>query len=148
MERDKIEALLERYWKAETTRQEENFIKNYLENNRPAEGFAGEEDWFKAANDFKSFKVNEVHFVSSPGQGVVKKVRLAVIFKIAAAVLLVISASGWLISYNRSVQSERDRALKEQVEADLLSISGSLNQANSGLNEIIKFKTDLKAQNQ
>ena len=148
MERDKIEALLERYWKAETTLEEENFIKNYLENNRQAAGFDGENDWFKAANDFKSFKVKAVHFVPSPIKVVVKKVRLALIFKIAAAVLLVISASVWLISYNRSVQTERDLALKEQVEADLFSISGSLNQANSGLNDIIKFNTDLKAQNQ
>jgi hypothetical protein len=148
MERDKIEALLEKYWKAETTLEEERFIKNYLESNRSIAGFDEENNWFKAAHDFKSVKVKEVHFIESSDKIVVKKVRMAVIFKIAAAVLFVISASLWIMNYNRSIQTEQDQAMQKKVEADLFSISNSLNQANSGLNEIIKFKADLKVQNQ
>ncbi|WP_293312401.1 hypothetical protein [Pedobacter sp. UBA5917] len=146
MEKDKIEALLEKYWNAETTLEEERVVKQYLESNDPEEKLMPEKEWFGAVSDFKSLEGKTVGFSAAIDKPLIKRMPLAVVLKIAASILLVIAASFWLVSY-RSALAERDLALQKKVEADLFSISKTLNQANTGLNEIIKFKSDVKTQN-
>ncbi|MFD2581369.1 hypothetical protein ACFSR6_02635 [Pedobacter vanadiisoli] len=146
MEKDKIEVLLEKYWNAETTLEEERMVKQYLESNDPEKRLMPEKEWFEALSDFKSIEVKAVDFGVITDQPLVRRRLLANILKIAASILLVIAVSFWVISY-RSAQVERDLALQKKVEADLFSISKTLNQANTGLNEIIKPKSDLKTQN-
>lgn len=148
MEQDKIEALLEKYWKAETTLEEERVINNYLVRNRPADGFDTETNLFKAVNDFKSVKVKEMNFPLSSHKNNIRKIAPPAILKIAATIMLVISASVWWIDHNRSLNMQHQLAMQHKIEADLFSISNSLNHANLGLNEIVTLKADAKSHNQ
>ncbi len=148
MEQDKIEAMLKKYWRAETNVEEEKTLKKYFETYGFPPHLTEDVNWFKTVNVFKSVEVKEVHFLPSPDKIAVRKINWAIILKIAATVLLVIGASMWGIKYNNSLQAEDELVLQRKAETDLLSISNSLNQASSGLNEIIILKANVKIPNQ
>ena len=88
MEKDKITLLLEKYWGAETTIEEEKLIKQYFEtqelNDEPIEDIS----WFEAIKDFKSIEPDQIHFTDTQSKGNSKIVKLNLPLKIAAIVVL------------------------------------------------------------
>ena len=137
MEKDKLEILLEKYWKAETTLEEEKLIKAYLSKQSADESHTGDKDWFAAIQDFSDIGHDEVHFTIEKKNKRFVMPGYPVWLKIAAATVLV-SGLTWLgVDYNQKLNTQRETEAmaRRTAEESLMSMSNALNQAYQHLNE-------------
>ena len=137
MEKDKLEMLLEKYWRAETTLAEEKLIKAYLSKQAADESHTGDKDWFAAIRDFSDIEHDEMHFtIEKKNKGFVMP-GYPVWLKIAAVTILV-SGLTWLgVDYNQKLNTHRETEVlaRRTAEESLTSMSNALNQAYQHLNE-------------
>ncbi|MCE7044335.1 hypothetical protein [Dyadobacter sp. CY312] len=137
MEKDKLEILLEKYWKAETTLAEEKLIKAYLSKQAADESHTGDKDWFAAIQDFSEIGHDEVLFTIEQKNRKSVMLGYPVWLKIAAVTILV-SGLTWLgVDYNQKLntQLEIEALARRTAEESLMSMSNALNQAYQHLNE-------------
>lgn len=147
MEENKIKLLLEKYWRAETTIEEEKFIKQYFETQELNDELIEDDKWFEAIKDFKSIEPNQVHFTDTQFKGNNKIVKLNLLLKIAASVAIVFGMTFLGINYNQKLQAEKDLALQQKAEASLISISKALNQGYMSFEKSAKLMTKNKSLN-
>ena len=137
MEKDKLEILLEKYWKAETTLEEEKLIKAYLSKQSADESHTEDKDWFAAIKDFSDIGHDEVHFTIEKENKRFVMPGYPAWLKIAAATVLV-SGLTWLgVDYNQKLNTQRETEamVRRTAEESLMSMSNALNQAYQHLNE-------------
>ncbi len=147
MEKDKTALLLEKYWRAETTVEEEKLIKQYFETQELNDELIEDDKWFEAIKDFNSIEPNQVHFTDTQFKGNNKIVKLNLLLKIAASVAIVFGMTFLGINYNQKLQAEKDLALQQKAEASLISISKTLNQGYESFEKSAKFITKDKSLN-
>ncbi len=147
MEKDKIALLLEKYWRAETTIEEEKLIKQHFETQKLNDELIEDDKWFEAIKDFKSIEPNQVHFTDTRFKDNSKIVKLSLLLKIAATVAIVFGMTFLGINYNQKLQAEKDLALQQKAEASLISISKTLNQGYESFEKSAKFITKDKSLN-
>jgi hypothetical protein len=149
MEKDKLEMLLEKYWKAETTLAEEKLIKAYLSKQAADESHTGDKDWFAAIQDFSDIEHDEVHFTIEKNNKKFAMLGYTVWLKIAAVTILV-SGLSWLgVDYNQKLNTEREtEALaRRTAEESLMSMSHALNQAYQHLNKPAELQNNTVTEN-
>ena len=147
MEKDKTALLLEKYWRAETTIEEEKLIKQYFETQELNDELIEDDKWFEAIKDFNSIEPNQVHFTDTQFKGNNKIIKLNLLLKIAASVALVFGMTFLGFNYNQKLQAEKDLALQQKAEASLISISKTLNQGYESFEKSAKFITKDKSLN-
>lgn len=149
MEKDKLEMLLEKYWKAETTLAEERLIKAYLSKQAADQSHSADQDWFAAIQDFSDIGHDEVHFSIEQKKRKFVMLGYPVWLKIAAVSVLV-SGLSWLgVDYNQKLDTQREtEALaRRTAEASLMSMSNALNQAYQHLNEPAELPNNAVTEN-
>ena len=149
MEKDKLEILLEKYWKAETTLAEEKLIKAYLSKHAADQSQTADKDWFAAIQDFSEIGHDEVHFTIEKNNKRFVMPGYPVWLKIAAVTVLV-SGLSWLgIAYNQKLNTQREtEALaRRAAEESLMSMSNALNQAYQHLNEPAELPNNAVTEN-
>jgi hypothetical protein len=149
MEKDKLEMLLEKYWKAETTLGEEKLIRAYLLRPEVDERHTGDQNWFAAIQDFSDIGHDEVHFTIEKKNKEFVMLGYPVWLKIAAVTIL-ISGLTWLgVDYNQQLNTEREtEALaRRTAEESLMSMSTALNQAYQHLNEPAELPNNAVTEN-
>ena len=147
MEKDKTALLLEKYWRAETTIEEEKLIKQHFETQKLNDELIEDDKWFEAIKDFNSIEPNQVHFTDTQFKGNNKIIKLNLLLKIAASVALVFGMTFLGFNYNQKLQAEKDLALQQKAEASLISISKTLNQGYESFEKSAKFITKDKSLN-
>jgi hypothetical protein len=148
MEKDNMTLLLEKYWRAETTIEEEKLIKQYFAA-REQDALTQNDHWFKVIRDFQSIESNVVDFTASDPANNIKKFNLSIVLKIASTVMLILGATLFGINYhNRKIQAEKELAIRQEAEASLLFISKVINQANNDLDQSAGYILSLKKSNQ
>lgn len=146
MENDKIDRLLEKYWRAETTVEEERLIKTYLETHEVHKDFIEDEEWFAAIRDYKSIEHEQTRFKGDESKNKFKTLH-SIWFK-AAATLVVVSGLAWLgIGYQQQLQAENESAMRKTAEASLMTMSDALNEGYRHLNESTKLINKSNSQN-
>lgn len=138
MEQDEIMLLLEKYWKAETTLEEEKIIKKYLAAHQD-KSLAEDSNWFKAIEKAQSIGPKPAEH-SGKNNGAFK----LIVTKIAASVIVITAVFLWGINYHNRVQAEKDIVLRKQVEADLIFVAEALDQGYNNLNESKDILLDIK----
>lgn len=149
MEKDKLEMLLEKYWKAETTLAEEKLIKAYLSKQAADQGHSEDKDWFAAIQNFSEIGHDEVHFTIEKENKEFVMLGYPVWLKIVAVTILV-SGLSWLgIDYNQKLNTQREtEALaRRTAEESLMSMSNALNQAYQHLNEPAELPNNAVTEN-
>lgn len=145
MEKDKTALLLEKYWRAETTIEEEKLIKQHFETQKLNDEWKEDDKWFEAIKDFKSIEPDQVHFTDIKAKGNSKIVKLNLLLKIAATVAIVSGMTFLGFNYNQKLQAEKDLALQQKAEASLISISKALNQGYMSFEKSAKLMTKDKS---
>ncbi|MBD1387616.1 hypothetical protein IDJ75_20190 [Mucilaginibacter rigui] len=138
MEQDKIVLLLEKYWKAETTLEEEKIIKKYLATNQD-KNLEENYNWFKVIEKAQSIAPKPIEH-SGKSNGAFK----LTLTKIAASVIVITAGFLWGLNYYNRVQAEKDIVLSKQVEADLIYVAEALDQGYDNLNESKDILLDIK----
>ena len=149
MEKDKLEMLLEKYWKAETTLAEERLIKAYLSKQAADQGHSEDQDWFVAIQDFSDIGHEQVHFSIEQKKRKFVMLGYPVWLKIAAVTVLV-SGLSWLgVDYNQKLNTQREtEALaRRAAEESLMSMSNALHQAYQHLNEPAELQNNTVTEN-
>ncbi len=136
MEKDRIALLLEKYWNAETTVEEEKLIKQYFSGQDTFEANQREvAEWFTDVADYKSIVPEEMDFARKIGKTPLIKILPNFLLKIAAIVLLVTSLTLAVLYYNWMVQVKETIAIRKKAESSLLFISKELNKGYSSFNQ-------------
>lgn len=148
MEKDKMMLLLEKYWRAETTIEEERLIKRHFATQELNDEFSEEESWFEAIKDFKTIENNEVHFTEIRPKTGTKVIKLSALLKVAATIVLIAGMVFLGLTFNNKLQAKRDLALQQKAEASLFSISKALNHGYNGLNEATESMSNIKSPKQ
>ncbi|ETZ20899.1 hypothetical protein [Pedobacter sp. V48] len=145
MEKDKMMLLLEKYWRAETTIEEERLIKRHFATQELNDERSGDENWFEAIKDFKSIENNEVYITEIRPKSGGQLVSLSALLKVAATIVLIAGMAFFGLTYNNKLQAKRDLALQQKAEAGLFSISKALNHGYNGLNEATESMSNIKS---
>lgn len=148
MEKDEMMLLLEKYWRAETTIEEERLIKHHFATQKLNDELSEDESWFVAIKDFKSIENNEVNFKEIRPRTSGKVINIKILLKVAATIVLIAGMSFWGVTLNSKLQAEKDLALQQKAEASLFSISKALNHGYNGLNEAAESMSNVKNLNQ
>lgn len=136
MEKDRIALLLEKYWNAETTIEEEKLIKQHFSGQVTVEANQREVgEWFTDVANYKSIVPEERDFVYKIGKTPLINILPDFLLKIAATVLLVTSITLAVLYYNWMVQIKQALAIRKKAESSLLFISKELNQGYSSFNQ-------------
>lgn len=147
MEKDKLEMLLEKYWKAETTVEQEKLIKAYLSNQAADNTHQEDQIWFKAIEDLKETRHDNVHFSIDQKNKKTRPLAYRMVLKMAAITILV-SGLTWLgVDYNQKLKDQNQALARINAEASLMSMSNALNQAYEHLNKPTGLPNQVKTQN-
>lgn len=149
MEKDKLEMLLEKYWKAETTLAEEKLIKAYLSKQAPDQSHSEDKDWFAAIQDFSDIGHDDVHFTIKKNNTRSVMLGYPVWLKVAAVTILVSGLTWFGAVYNQKLNTQREtEALaRRAAEESLMSMSNALNQAYQHLNEPAELPNNALTEN-
>jgi len=145
MEKDKMMFLLEKYWKAETTIEEERLIKQHFATQELNVELSEDESWFEAIKDFKAIENNEVHFTEIRPKTGAKVINFSALLKVAATIVLIVGMAFLGLTFNNKLQAKRDLALQQKAEDSLFSISKALNHGYNGLNEAAESMSNIKS---
>jgi hypothetical protein len=145
MEKDKMMLLLEKYWRAGTTIEEERLIKQHFATQELNEELLEDEYWFEAIKDFKAIENNEVHSTEIGPKTRAKVINLRALLKVAATIVLIAGMVFLGLTFNNKLQAKRDLALQQKAEASLFSISKALNHGYNGLNEAAESMSNIKS---
>lgn len=148
MEKDKMMLLLEKYWRAETTIEEERLIKQHFATLELNDELLEDESWFEAIKDFKAIENNEVHATEIGPKTRANVIHLRVLLKVAATIVLIAGMAFLGLTFNNKLQAKRDLALQQKAEASLFSISKALNHGYNGLNEATELMSNIKSPKQ
>ncbi|NRF37717.1 hypothetical protein [Pedobacter foliorum] len=148
MEKDKMMLLLEKYWRAETTIEEERLIKQHFATQELNDGLSEDETWFEAIKDFKAIENNEVQFTETKPKTGAKVIHLSALLKVAATIVLIAGITFLGLTVNHKLQAKRDLALQQKAEASLFSISKALNHGYNSLNEATESMSNIKSPKQ
>lgn len=146
MEWKKIKQLSEKYWKADTTIEEETTLrKNITSSNDPLD--PQEVEYFKTLEQFSSAKLgdnfDDLFFSKVESEKKTIKLYEQKWFQLAASVLIVIGIAGGFHSYkaNQLARQQEARAAFEVAKSALFMVSDKMNQGNQyTMDGLVKFE--------
>jgi hypothetical protein len=147
MEKDEILVLLEKYWKAETTIQEEKAIKQFFAEHDITDVPETEAQWFVAFHEFQNIKHGVVDVKKQVGEQPAKVLDISFLMKVAAILIAGTFLTIWGISYNHNLQEIRNKDMQQKAEASLMAISQALNQGYNSIDQSAGDMLNIKPSN-
>lgn len=151
MKTQKVKILLEKYYKGESTIEDENALMEYFQNNDVNEDLIDDKNLFLGLYDLKNEKVpvpdglkkdilNRIKPLQKP-----KTIKLNFIISVAASVIIIIS-SLFFINHNKNLGTydNPELAYLETKEA-LYTVSKYFNMATDAIKPIEKIETSTKS---
>lgn len=139
MERDEIESLLDRYWKAETTVEEEKIIKKYFAQQEGAH--AEEQSFFTAVSEYQNLKGENVIIEKKAGWFFNNG---SYLMKAASILIIGILCTVSGIKYNQHLEDEKTAAMCRNVEDQLQTVSKVLNAGYADLDQSAQVISNIK----
>jgi hypothetical protein len=159
LNRNEIRQLLDKFYKGETTGEEEQILRYYFHMDEVPAEFMADRDIFRAMHHARDTRLPDISFQaildeSISNSGKTKgEVRFLGSFRqqaIAAAIVLFLSISGILWWQSRSSDPVQmadtytdPREAYAEAKRVLLKVSGNLNKGTTQLNNLSKFNTNL-----
>jgi hypothetical protein len=159
LNRNEIRLLLDKFYKGETTGEEEQKLRYYFHMDDVPSEFKAEKEIFRALHRARDMRLPDVSFNELFDRSIRNEersnsaVRTLYSFKyraVAAAIVLMLSVSGllwWQLKPSATVQmadtyTDPEKAFVEAKRV-LLKVSGNLNKGTTQLNNLSKFNTNL-----
>ncbi|SKC97601.1 hypothetical protein SAMN05660461_0958 [Chitinophaga ginsengisegetis] len=138
MEAAELKRLLEKYYAAETSLEEERALKDYLEQHSAGQDAA--QSFFQAASSFKQLDIPVQQFTAPEARGRIRKLPVwgRTLRRVAAVAILVLGTVAIRQSYMHYERNKAEALLQQNVESDLMKISDLLNQADANLNSSVE----------
>jgi len=141
MEKEELKILLDKYYCAETTVEEECKIKQYFAHQASDED--SDQPFFEAINSYKMIKTETKIFNSTSEKKYTSLTHWKSIQKSAAIFLLVSTFAAIGYSYLNYKQDRQEEAIRHNAETDLISISKALNKGYDEMNASIESTINL-----
>lgn len=136
MERDEMELLLDKYWKAETTVEEEKIIKRYFAEQKGVH--AEEQSFFTAVSEYQNLKGENVIVEKKAGWN------WSYLMKAASILITGILCTVSGLKYKQHLEDEKTAQMCRNIEVQLQAVSKVLNAGYADLDQSAQIMGNIK----